>query len=98
MAKHLKRRKRGWYFQLDIPQHLRPHFGGKARIEQTLSTRDETLAEAKAQKLAGEYKLQFLALEGRPAAQQEVAQRVYQASAESVLSGEIAAYVDRARV
>lgn len=98
MAKHLKRRKRGWYFQLDIPQHLRPHFGGKARIEQTLSTRDETLAEARAQKLAGEYKLKFYALEGRPSAQEEVAQRVYQQSAESVLSGEIAAYVDRPEV
>lgn len=70
MARYLKRRKRGWYFQLEIPAHLREHFGGRARVEQTLSTRDERLAEAKAKQLAGEYKLRFLALEGVPDAKQ----------------------------
>ena len=68
MARYLKRRKWGWYFQLEIPAHLREHFGSRALVEQTLSTRDERLAEAKAKQLAGKYKLRFLALEGVPQA------------------------------
>lgn len=64
MGRYLKRRKRGWYFVMDIPAAYRPHFGGKARVEMTLSTRDETLAAAKAKRLAGDYKLRFLALDG----------------------------------
>lgn len=64
MARYLKRRKRGLYFVMEIPKECRAAFGGKARFEMTLGTRDERLAEAKAKKLAGEYKLQFLALAG----------------------------------
>lgn len=92
MARHLKRRKRGWYFQLDIPAHLRKHFEGRTRIEQTLSTRDEKLAEAKAKHLAGEYKLKFLALEGVPDARQALARTSYEAHVTEVLEEKVAAY------
>lgn len=92
MPRYLKRRKRGWYFQLDIPANLRGHFGGKARIEQTLSTRDEKLAEAKANQLAGEYKLQFLALQGSGDAEKALARTTYQAQRDEVLGGEVVAY------
>lgn len=92
MARYLKRRKRGWYFQLEIPTHLRSHFGGRTRIEQTLSTRDERLAAAKAKQLAGEYKLRFLALEGIPDAKQAVARNTYEYNVKGVLENEIVAF------
>ena len=92
MARYLKRRKRGWYFQLEIPAHLREHFGGRARVEQTLSTRDERLAEAKAKQLAGEYKLRFPALEGVPDAKQALTRSTYDDSVRAVLGNEILAF------
>lgn len=87
MARHLKRRRRGWYFQLDIPQHLRHHFGGKARIERTLSTSDETLAAAKAAQLAGDYKIKFMALQGNAEAQKALHRTTYESRVAEVMSG-----------
>lgn len=87
MARHLKRRRRGWYFQLDIPQHLRHHFGGKARIERTLSTSDETLAAAKAAQLAGDYKIKFMALQGNAEAQKALHRTTYENRVQEVTSG-----------
>lgn len=91
MARYLKRRRRGWYFQLDIPADLRHHFDGKARIEQTLSTRDERLAQAKADQLAGEYKLKFMALEGSPDAQQALQRSTYEKRVGEVVGGQLVA-------
>lgn len=77
MSRYLKKRKKGFYFVMDIPARHRPHFGGKKRFEQTLGTRDEALAQAKADRLAGEYKLQFLALDGNGAAERALARLEY---------------------
>src|SRR5690606_40242928 len=86
--------KRGWYFVMEIPTQHRSRFGGKARIERTLSTRDEGLAAAKAQKLAGEYKLKFLAWEGNPHAEDAaVPQQEYEQAALEVQRGELMAFV-----
>jgi len=89
MPRYIKRRKRGWYFILDVPAHLRKHFRGRSRIEETLSTRDEALAAAKAQKRAGAYRLQFLALEGNRLASDELGRSAYEAASGAVLSGEV---------
>lgn len=89
MPRYIKRRKRGWYFILDVPVHLRRHFAGRSRIEETLSTRDEALAAAKAQKRAGAYRLQFLALEGNRLASEELGRGAYEAAAAAVVSGDV---------
>ena len=92
LARYLKKRKRRWYFVMEIPAQHRSRFGGKARIEKTLNTRDEGLAAAKAQKLAGEYKLKFLAWEGNPHAEDAVAQQEYEQAALEVQRGELLAF------
>lgn len=86
MGRHIKRRRRTWYFQLDIPAHLQTHYG-KRRIEETLGTRDEKLAEAKAAKRAGELKLEFMALEGRPDAREVLSRAQYEGNVKDVTSG-----------
>lgn len=86
MGKHIKRRRRGWFFQLNIPAHLRHHYGGAQRIEKTLGTRDENLAEAKARQMAGDYKLEFMALEGNPSALEALKRSSYRDRRDSVLS------------
>jgi integrase len=70
-------------------------------IEETLGTRDETLAAAKAKRRAGEYHLKFLALEGDQRAERELAEgdgasvrAEYSRAFEEVRSGEIVAYAD----
>ncbi|BBE35389.1 tyrosine-type recombinase/integrase [Sphingosinicella microcystinivorans] len=88
-GRYLKKRKRGWYFVLEIPTQYRRHFDGRARIEQTLETRDETLAEAKAKRLAGEYKLRFLALGGNPHAKDELNRAEYDKAFQQVQAGEV---------
>lgn len=94
MGRYLKRRKRAWYFVMEIPAHHRGRMGGKARLEQTLSTRDEGLAAAKAQKLAGEYKLRFLAWEGNPHAESSVALQEYEKAALEVQRAEVVAFAE----
>lgn len=72
MARYLKRRKRAWWFVMEVPARHRERFG-RARIELSLGTRDEQLAEAKAQRLAAEFKLKFMAMDGNGAAGAELA-------------------------
>lgn len=86
MSKHVKRRRRGWFFQLNIPAHLRHHYGGAQRIERTLGTRDENLAEAKARQLAGDYKLEFMALEGNVQAREALVRSAYRDRRDAVVS------------
>lgn len=86
MGRHLKRRRKTWYFQLDVPSHLQSHYG-KKRIEETLGTRDEKLAEAKAKKRAGELKLEFMALEGSPEACELLARAEYRKNSKAVERG-----------
>lgn len=62
---------------MEVPARHRARFG-RNRIEQTLATRDEELAAAKAQRLAAEYKLQFMALEGNAGAEAALARLEYE--------------------
>jgi integrase len=70
-------------------------------IEETLGTRDETLAAAKASRKAGEYHLMFLALEGDQRAQKELeigdgaaVRAEYSRAFAEATAGEIVAYAD----
>src|SRR5262245_56081761 len=70
---------------MDIPAEHRVEFG-KVRLEVTLRTRDERLAEAKAKKLAGEFKLRFLQRSGNPEASRVVERSEYERAFEEVQS------------
>lgn len=65
MPNYLKKRRRGWYLNLPIPERLRGFYLTANRREQThivesLHTRDQSIAEARAYTRAGKYRIEFL--------------------------------------
>ena len=73
MSSHILLQRRCWYARLGIPADLRPHYNGKRELKVTLRTSDKKIAELKAMKLIGEWKLQFSALRGSSSAVQALA-------------------------
>lgn len=73
MANHILLQRKCWYARLVIPVELRPHFNGKRELKETLRTPDQRVAELKAMKLVGGWKLQFEALRGSVTATQALA-------------------------
>ena len=73
MANHILLQRKCWYARLVIPVELRPHFNGKRELKETLRTTDQRVAELKAMKLVGGWKLQFEALRGSVTATQALA-------------------------
>lgn len=73
MSSHILLQRRCWYARLGIPADLRPHYNGKRELKVTLKTSDKKIAELKAMKLIGEWKLQFSALRGSSSAVQALA-------------------------
>jgi len=73
MANHILLQRKCWYARLGIPAELRPHYNGKRELKATLQTSDKKVAELKAMKLVGDWKLQFAALRGSPTAAQALA-------------------------
>ena len=41
----LKLRHRTWYFQIDVPQDVRDHFGGKTKLVRTPGSQDLNVAQ-----------------------------------------------------
>jgi integrase len=58
---------------LSIPVELRPNYNGKRELKLTLKTSDKRVAELKAMKLVGDWKLQFDALRGSVSVTQALA-------------------------
>ena len=73
MANHILLQRRCWYARLGIPADLRGHYNGRRELKATLQTSDQKIAELKAMKLIGEWKLQFAALRGSVTATQALA-------------------------
>jgi integrase len=73
MSNHILLQRKCWYARLSIPAELRPHYNGKRELKATLKTSDKKVAELKAMKLVGDWKLQFAALRGSPTATQALA-------------------------
>jgi integrase len=73
MPNHILLQRNCWYARLGIPAELRPHFNGKRELKATLKTSDQKVAELKAMKLVGDWKLQFAALRGSVSATQALA-------------------------
>jgi hypothetical protein len=73
MSNHILLQRKCWYARLGIPAELRPHYNGKRELKATLQTSDKKVAELKAMKLVGDWKLQFAALRGSPTATQALA-------------------------
>jgi integrase len=68
MSNHIVLQRKCWYARLTIPADLRAHYNGKRELKTTLKTPDKKVAELKAMRLIGEWKLQFNALRGNPSA------------------------------
>ena len=73
MSNYILLQRKCWYARLGIPVELRPHFNGKRELKATLKTPDQKIAELKAMKLVGDWKLQFEALRGSVSATQALA-------------------------
>lgn len=73
MSNYILLQRKCWYARLGIPAELRPHFNGKRELKETLKTSDKRVAELKAMKLVGGWKLQFDALRGSVTATQALA-------------------------
>jgi len=73
MSNHILLQRKCWYARLAIPAELRPHYNGKRELKATLKTYDKGVAELKAMKLVGDWKLQFKALRGSVTATQALA-------------------------
>lgn len=73
MSNYILLQRKCWYARLGIPIELRPHFNGKRELKATLQTSDKRVAEFKAMKLVGGWKLQFDALRGSVSATQALA-------------------------
>ena len=73
MSNHILIQRKCWYARLAIPAELRPHYNGKRELKATLKTSDKGVAELKAMKLVGDWKLQFKALRGSVTATQALA-------------------------
>ena len=73
MSNYILLQRKCWYARLGIPAELRPHFNGKRELKATLKTPDQKIAELKAMKLVGDWKLQFEALRGCVSATQALA-------------------------
>ncbi len=96
MPRYLQRRRQRWYFVIAVPKHLRHHFEDRAKIIQSLKTRDYDVAEAEALKLAGEWKARFRALEGDNDAAERLARAEYEKTKEEALEGKYQAFADPA--
>lgn len=73
MSNYILLQRKCWYARLVIPIELRPHYNGKRELKATLKTPDHKIAELKAMKLVGDWKLQFEALRGSVTATQALA-------------------------
>lgn len=73
MSTHILLQRKCWYARLGIPADLRVHFNGRRELKATLKTSDKKVAELKAMRLIGEWKLQFTALKGNVTAIQALA-------------------------
>jgi len=73
MPNHIVLQRKCWYARLTIPSELRPNYNGKRELKTTLKTSDQKVAELKAMKLVGDWKLQFEALRGSVSATQALA-------------------------
>jgi integrase len=73
MSNYILLQRKCWYARLGIPVDLRPHFNGKRELKETLKTSDQRVAELKAMKLVGGWKIQFDALRGSVSATQALA-------------------------
>ncbi|MDZ4057902.1 MAG: DUF6538 domain-containing protein, partial [Polynucleobacter sp.] len=73
MSNYILLQRKCWYARLGIPVELRPHFNGKRELKETLKTSDQRVAELKAMKLVGGWKMQFDALRGSVYASQALA-------------------------
>ncbi len=76
MSNHIVLQRKCWYARLIIPADLRPHYNGKRELKTTLKTPDKKVAELKAMRLIGEWKLQFNALRGNPSATEALAAQI----------------------
>lgn len=59
MADYVNQRRRGWYFEIEVPEKLRPYYDGKKRIVQSLKTDSRSIAVIRAKPLAAKYKAEF---------------------------------------
>lgn len=73
MSNHILLQRKCWYARLAIPAELRPYYNGKRELKATLKTSDKGVAELKAMKLVGDWKLQFKAHRGNVTATQALA-------------------------
>lgn len=89
MTKYLKRRGKSYSFNMRIPDDVKEHFGGKSHITKGLGTRDQDLATALSNRLAGEYLLRFQALRGSPQARDTLARDTYEKTRAAFADGEI---------
>lgn len=88
MGRHIKKRKKTYYLNIAIPEVLRPRYGGKSKLEDTLQTSDEKLALALAQDRAARLKLEAMQAQGNGSAQEALKRLAYEDAKQLVLSGE----------
>ena len=62
MPRYLYKRRRRWYAVLDIPKAVRPKFGGKPRLVQSLETESLTVAERRVLEVVARWKHQIAAV------------------------------------
>lgn len=89
-GRYIKKRKQSWYSNIPIPPRYRHLHGGKAKVEQSLKTRDERVAERKARAMAAKLQLEWAAkVDGCRDSAAALRLETYEASRQAALSGHI---------
>ncbi len=78
----MKKRGRGFAFQIAVPKDLRQQYNGRTVIQSGLGTRDEDIAQAAALELAGIYKKEFVDLRKKPDQSRMSVREIYQKARE----------------
>lgn len=89
-GRYIKKRKLGWYSNIAIPPRYRHLHGGKSKIEVSLKTRDERVAERAARALAGRLQLEWAAkVDGCRQSEAALHLSAYQQAREQAVTGSL---------
>lgn len=93
-GRYIKKRKQTWFSNIPIPSRYRHLHGGRSKIEVSLKTRDERIAERTARSMAARLQLQWAAkVDGCKQSEAALRLTTYEQAREAALTGRIVADV-----
>lgn len=93
-GRYIKKRKQTWFANIPIPPRYRHLHGGRSKIEVSLKTRDERIAERTARSMAAHLQLEWAAkVDGCKQSEAALRLTTYEQAREAALTGRIVADV-----